>query len=315
MLIVILDGFTSNPGDLDWSGFAALGELTVHERTPPDLVVERAAGADAILTNKTVISADAMSALPDLRYIGVLATGVNVVALDAARARGIAVTNIPTYGTMSVAQATFALLLELTNHVGRHSHAVHEGAWSACEDFSLALTPLVELNGLTLGILGCGAIGQAVARIGRAFGMQVIAYDVAAPEAPDVALVDLDRLFAESDVLSLHCPLTDTTEHVVDAERIAQMKSSAFLLNTARGRLIDERALADALAQGRLAGAGLDVLAVEPPRGSCLLLDAPNCIITPHIAWATRAARTRLIGTAIENLQAFVSGEPINRVA
>jgi glycerate dehydrogenase len=315
MRIVILDGYTSNPGDLDWSGLEAVGELTVYERTPPEHVVERANGATAVLTNKTVLSAAAIDALPDLRYIGVLATGVNIVDLDAARARGIVVTNIPSYGTSSVAQATFALLLELTNHVALHSRAVREGAWTTCADFSLALTPLVELSGLTLGIIGLGAIGQAVARVGQAFGMRVIAHDIAAQGYEDVELVELETLFVQSDVVTLHCPLTDATARIVNAQRISLMKPAALLINTARGPLIDEQALADALAEGRIAGAGLDVLSVEPPPPGNPLLTAPNCVVTPHIAWATRAARARLIRTATENLKGFLAGEVVNQVA
>ncbi len=321
MRIVVLDGYTANPGDLDWQAFSALGELTVHDRTPPGQVVARAAGAEAILTNKTKLDATALKALPQLRYVGVLATGVNVVDLQAARAQGVAVTNVPAYGTASVAQATIALLMELANRVGRHDHAVHAGEWVASEDFCFTRARLTELDGLTLGIVGLGAIGQAVARVAQAFGMRVVAASSGRSSAPSrptdsagIERVPLDELFATADVISLHCPLTPENAGLVNAERLAKMKPTAFLLNTGRGGLIDEAALAAALRAGQLAGAGLDVLSSEPPAADNPLLSAPNCIITPHLAWATQAARRRLLATAAENLRAFAQGKTLNVV-
>jgi glycerate dehydrogenase len=314
MKIVVLDGFTLNPGDLSWSDLESLGECRLYERTPLDLVVERADGAEVVLTNKTVIDAKTMGALPSLRYIGVLATGTNVVDLEEAARRGIIVTNIPAYSTPSVAQQVFALLLELTNHVALHDDAVHSGDWVNCDDFSFTRSPLVELHGLTLGIVGLGGIGQATAAIGLAFGMNVIAANRSKREMAGVAMVDLDTLFSEADVISLHCPLTPETENLINTQRLAQMKTSAFLINTGRGPLIDEAALATALADGVIAGAGLDVLSTEPPAASNPLLDAPNCVITPHIAWASKAARMRLMNTAVGNVTAFQMGRPINTV-
>lgn len=316
MKIVVLDGYTANPGDLDWSPLATLGELTVHDRTPAALILERAVGAQAVLTNKVVLGADEMAALPELRYIGVLATGYNVVDVAAARARGIAVTNVPAYSTPSVAQHVFALLLELARGVGRHADLVRGGRWSASPDFAFWATPQVELAGLTFGIVGFGAIGRAVARIARAFDMRVLVHTrTPVPAAdPDVTFVMLDELFAESDVVSLHCPLTEQTRGLVNAARLAQMKPTAWLLNTGRGPLVDEAALAAALHVGRIAGAGLDVLTLEPPPAGNPLLAAPNCIITPHLAWATRAARQRLLDTAVDNVRAFLAGTSRNRV-
>jgi len=316
MKIVVLDAYTSNPGDLSWAPLTALGPCELFDRTPPDLVVERARDAEIVLTNKAVLDARAIEALPKLRYIGVLATGYNIVDVAAARRRGIPVCNVPEYGTASVAQATFALLLELTNHVGHHAQTVRQGRWSASPDFCYWETPLIELAGLVLGIVGLGRIGRAVARIAQAFGMEVQAFDCAVPPGTveGVRMVALDTLFATSDVVTLHCPLTADNQGLVNAERLAQMKPSAMLLNTARGGLVVEADLARALEEGRLAGAGLDVLCVEPPPADHPLLRAPNCIITPHVAWATRAARARLIQAAAENVRAFLAGEPTNVV-
>lgn len=316
MNIVVLDGHTANPGDLDWSPLAALGDLTVHDRTPAELTVARAAGAQVVLTNKVVLGAQELAALPELRYIGVLATGYNVVDVAAARERGVVVTNVPAYSTPSVAQHVFALLLELTRGAGRHAALVRQGRWSASADFAFWATPQVELAGLTMGVVGFGAIGQAVARIALAFDMRVLVHTRTPVPAkwPQVRFTDLGELFARADVVSLHCPLTDQTRGLVDAARLATMKPSAYLINTGRGPLVDEAALAAALRAGTIAGAGLDVLVQEPPPADNPLLAAPNCIITPHLAWATRAARQRLLDVAIDNVRAFMEGKPQNQV-
>jgi glycerate dehydrogenase len=315
MKIVVLDGFTLNPGDLDWEALTALGELTVYDRTPVAETVARADDAEIVLTNKTVLSREAILSLRKLRCIGVLATGYNVVDVAAANERGIIVTNVPAYGAPSVAQATFALLLEFTNQVGHHAETVRQGRWSASADFCYWDKPLVELSGLTMGIVGYGKIGQAVGRIARAFGMKTLANTRSAKAAEGVAFMDVDSVFARSDVVSLHCPLTPETAKLVNAERIAIMKSTAYLINTGRGGLVDEQALAAALNDGRIAGAGLDVLSVEPPRADNPLLSAKNCIITPHIAWATRAARERLMRIAVENVKAYIEGKARNVVS
>jgi glycerate dehydrogenase len=312
--IVVLDGHTLNPGDLDWHAVEALGELTVHPRTATAEIVARAAGAEILLTNKTPITAETIAALPALRFIGVLATGFNVVDTAAARARGIPVCNVPGYGTASVAQHVFALLLELTQRTGHHAQTVREGRWSACPDFCYWDFPLVELSGRTLGIVGCGSIGEAVARIALAFGMKVIA-SARRPRAMDgVEFVPTEEIFRRADVVSLHCPLTEETRGIVNAARIATMKPSAFLINTGRGPLIVEQDLADALNAGRIAGAALDVLSTEPPPASNPLFTAKNCIITPHIAWATHASRARLMEVVAENICAFLAGTPRNVV-
>jgi len=316
MRIIILDGHTLNPGDLAWDDLQSLGECTVYARTPAELVVERARGAEAVITNKVVLDRGVLEQLPDLRYIGVAATGYNVVDSAAARERGVTVTNVPTYGTQSVAQMTFALLLELCHHVGHHAWTVREGRWSASEDFCYWDYPLIELAGLTMGLIGFGRIGQATARIASAFGLQVLAYDpsCATSPIPEVELTDLRALLTRSDIVSLHCPLTAENRGLIDTERIGWMKPTALLLNTARGPLVREDDLAAALRSGRLAGAALDVLTVEPPPADNPLLTAPNCLITPHIAWATRAARARLMQTLVENLRAFLAGKPVNVV-
>jgi len=317
MRIVILDAHTTNPGDLDWAPLAALGELVVHDRTPADQILARAAGAEAVLTNKTPLAAATLAGLPGLRYVGVLATGVNVVDLAAAGATGITVSNVPAYSTPGVAQAAFALLLELANQTGRLSASVHAGRWQACEDFCYWDGELVELDGLTLGIVGYGEIGRRMARIAAAFGMRVVATSRSrGPGTAEggVAFLDLENLFRTADVVTLHCPLSPETTRLVNAARLAAMKPTAYLINTARGGLVDEQALADALAAGKIAGAGLDVLASEPPRQGSPLLTAPNCVITPHVAWATRKARARLIAAAAENLAAFQAGRPRNVV-
>jgi glycerate dehydrogenase len=312
MKIVVLDGYTTNPGDISWAPIEAVGSLTVHERTPPGEIVARAADADVVLTNKAVVGRAAIEVLPDLKYIGVLATGYNCVDTAAARERGIPVCNVPEYSTPNVVQATFALLLELTNHVGHHAETVRAGRWSACPDFCYWDGDLVELAGLTLGIVGYGRIGQGVAAVGRAFGMKILAHRRTPGGDPEC--VDLETLLGESDVVSLHCPLTPDTKELIDARRIGLMKPSAFLLNTSRGALVNEADLAAALNAGRLAGAGLDVLTVEPPPASNPLLAAKNCIITPHVAWATRNARRRLLEITAGNLRAFAAGTPRNVV-
>ena len=306
--IVVLDGHTANPGDLSWEPLQRLGELTVHDRTAPGDVVTRAADAEVVLTNKTVITAEAIAALPRLKLICVLATGYNVVDVAAAKARGIPVCNVPEYSTPNVAQAVFALLLELTNRTGHHDASVHEGRWAACPDFCYWDGDLVELAGLTVGIVGHGRIGRAVGHVARALGMNVIFYRRSHDGEP--GCVDLDTLFSQSDVVSLHCPLTPDTNALVNARRIEQMKPTAYLLNTARGPLVNEADLAAALHSGRIAGAGLDVLSVEPPSPSNPLLPAPRCVIPPHIAWAPRDARRRLLETTAGNVAAFLSGSP-----
>ncbi len=316
MRIVVLDGFTMNPGDLEWRALEALGDLKVYERTPVEQVVPRAAGAAVVLTNKTPLDAEAIRALPELAFIGVLATGYNVVDLAAARARGIPVSNVPAYSTRSVQQMTFALLLELTQKCGEHDRAVKAGEWARCEDFMFQFGPLVELDGLTLGVVGFGTIGRAVAQTALSFGMRVVTASRTRPAdlPPGVEWVTVEELFRCADVVSLHCPLTPDTREIVCDRTLAWMKPSALLINTGRGGLVDEAALARALNDGRLAGAGVDVLSTEPPDPSNPLLAAKNCVITPHCAWATRAARQRLLDITVANVQAFQSGRPIHVV-
>ncbi len=316
MNIVVLDGFTLNPDDLSWDPLKQLGACEIHNRTPPQSIMERARDAEIVLTNKTVLTADTVAALPKLKYIGVLATGYNVVDIVAAKERGIPVTNVPGYGTHSVAQFTFALLLELAHHVGHHAQTVRESRWVRSPDFCYWDSPLVELHGLTFGVIGFGQIGRAVANLADAFGMRVLVHSrsKAADLPPHFQFAELDELVAQSDFVSLHCPLTPENKQFINAPRLAQMKPSAFLLNTSRGPLLDERAVADALNEGKLAGAGLDVLSIEPPKADNPLLSARNCIITPHIAWATRAARARLMEIAVENIRAFLAGAPRNVV-
>lgn len=319
MKIVVLDGYAANPGDISWEPWNDLGEVVIYDRTAPGEVVERAAGADAVLTNKVVIDATVMDRLPELRYVGVLATGYNVVDLEAARRHGVVVTNIPAYSTMSVAQMVMAHLLNITHHVAEHAMAVRRGEWQTSVDFCFALTPLQELDGLTLGIVGYGNTGRATARIAQAFGMKVKAYsskpeEVLAQEGVRKAQ-SLEQLFSEVDVLSLHCPLTETTRHLVNAERLQLMKPQAIVINTGRGPLVDDQALADALNEGRIAAAGIDVLTQEPPRQGSPLIGARNCYITPHIAWATLAARQRLMQIALDNVRAFAAGKPQNVVS
>ena len=314
--IVVLDGHTLNPGDLDWESLKKLGRCEIYERTPEPEILRRARESEIVLTNKTPLNSAAIEALPKLRYIGVLATGYNIVDTAAAQKRGIPVTNVPAYGTRSVAQMTFALILELAHHVGPHSDSVRAGVWSRNPDFCYWNYPLIELAGLSLGIVGFGRIGKTVAVLGAAFGMEVRAYGprLASRPVKGASFCDLQTLFESSDILSLHCPLTPETKELINAGRLALMKRSAFLINTARGGLVDEAALARVLAEGGIAGAALDVLSTEPPDPKNPLLSAPNCLITPHIAWATRAARRRLLNGAVENLAAFLAGNPKNIV-
>jgi glycerate dehydrogenase len=319
--IVVLDAHTlvpGMPGDPQWSIFDPLGPTIVYPRTQPQLVASRAAGAAAVLANKALLPAPILEQLPQLRYVGILATGTNNVDLAAARARGITVTNVPAYSSAAVVQHTFALLLELVTHVAAYDRAVHDGRWSACPDFTFSLGPMIELAGKTLGIVGLGAIGGQVARVGAALGMHVIAAarDTRPVNAPHdhIPRIPLDTLFAQADVISLHCPLTQQTRHLVNAQRLARMKPGAILLNTSRGGLIDEAALAAALHAGQIAGAGLDVLSTEPPAPDNPLLTAPRCILSPHSGWATIEARGRLMTQAAENLRRFLAGDPINVV-
>jgi glycerate dehydrogenase len=308
MNIVVLDGYTLNPGDLSWDALRELGSCEIYDRSAPDEIVPRSTSAEIVLTNKVKLNGEYMSSVSTLKYIGVTATGYNIVDVAAARERKVIVTNVPTYGTQSVAQMTFALLLELTQHVGHHAQTVREGRWTRSPDFCYWDYPLIELDGLTLGVIGFGKIGKMVGQLAEAFGMKVLTYSRKQPVA------EMETLFRRSDIISLHCPLTPQTEHLVNEKRLAWMKPTAFLLNTSRGPLIDESALAKALNEGRIAGAGLDVLAVEPPTADNPLLRAKNCLITPHIAWATRAARSRLMEAVVENVRAFLAGESKNVV-
>jgi len=317
MKIVVLDGYGLNPGDLSWKGMEALGELTVYDRTSPSELMERSEGAEALITNKTLITAENMEALPELKYIGVLATGYNVVDIEAAKARGIVVTNIPAYSTSSVAQMVFAHILNITQRVGHYAEENSKGRWTNNADFCYWDTDLVELDGKKMGIVGFGNIGQATARIAQAFGMEVLLYTSKEQSALPQGMrkVALDELFAESDVISLHCPLTPDTKEMVNAERLKLMKPGAILVNTGRGPLVNEQDLADALNEGRIAAAGLDVLSIEPANADNPLLGAKNCFITPHIAWATKEARTRLMQIAVQNLKSYQEGYIINNVA
>ena len=317
MKIVVLDGYGLNPGDLSWKGMEALGELVVYDRTSPSEVMERSANAEVLITNKTVITAEHMAALPQLKYIGVLATGYNVVDIDEARHRGIVVTNIPAYSTASVAQMVFAHVLNITQRVGYYANENAKGRWTNSIDFCYWDTNLIELEGKKMGIVGLGNIGQATARIAQAFGMEILVFTSKEQSALPKGMkkVTLDELFAQSDVVSLHCPLTPDTKEMVNAARLRTMKPSAILINTGRGPLVNEQDLADALNEGRIAAAGLDVLSVEPSVFGNPLFYARNCFITPHIAWATKEARTRLMDIAVNNLKSYQEGNVINNVA
>ena len=311
MKIVVLDGYALNPGDLSWEPLKALGETEIYEHTKPQEVAGRIAGAEIAVTNKTVLGAKEMDAAPGLRYIGVLATGYNVVDLAQARRRGIVVTNVPAYSTAAVAQHVFALLLEICQRVGHHSREVHAGRWAANRDFCFWDYPLIELNGKTMGIVGYGQIGQATARIARAFGMRVLVYS---RHATGEEFVPLDTLLAQSDVVSLHCPLTEQNAGMIDSEALSKMKRGAILINTARGPLVDEAALREALLSGHLAAAAVDVVSREPILSDNPLLGLDNCIITPHIAWACKESRQRLMDIATENVRRFIAGDPVNVV-
>ena len=314
MKIVILDGYTLNPGDLSWESLKKIGTCEIYDRTPEEKILERSIGAEIVLTNKTPLRAENISKLATLEYIGLLSTGYDVVDVAAAKSKGITVTNIPTYGTPSVAQMVFSHILNLVQPVGMHSESVKSDQWSASSDFCYWIWPLIELKGKTLGIVGLGKIGREVAKISQAFDMKVIAHDRFVLVDKEIPLVEFDELLKESDFISLHCPLTAETNKFINCERISQMKSSAFIINTSRGALIDEHALADALNQGRIAGAGLDVLSKEPPIPENPLLSAKNCFITPHIAWATLEARERLLNLAASNIVAFLDGTPVNTI-
>lgn len=316
MKIVVLDGYALNPGDLSWDGIRQFGDVTIYDRTPNDLIVERLGDAQIILLNKTPITADTLEKCPSVKLICVLATGYNVVDCDAAKARGIPVCNVPAYGTAAVSQFTFALLLELCHHVGHHSQSVHAGNWCRNADFCYWDTPQMELAGKTMGIIGFGRIGRAVGTIAKAFGMRVIAYNRSqCIEGEAIGeYVDLDTLLATADVISLHCPLTPVTENIINKENLAKMKDGAILINTARGQLVDEAALAEALRSGKLRGAAVDVVTKEPMLEGNPLLDTPNCIITPHMAWAPVESRQRIMDCTVRSITSYLDGHPVNTV-
>ncbi|NLF93448.1 MAG: D-2-hydroxyacid dehydrogenase [Oligosphaeraceae bacterium] len=314
--IVVLDGYVANPGDFSWGPLQDMGDCQVYERTGSRAeLLERAAGAEVILTDKVPISAEVLAVLPDLRFVSVLATGYNIVDVPACRRHGVVVSNVPNYSTESVAQHTFALLLQMLNHTDEYTREVAGGAWSRSRDFTLFLSPIREISGMTLGIIGYGAIGQAVARIARSFGMKVLVVTRTPKEDPAVSFCSLEELLRQSDVVSLHCPQTAETTRIINASNIALMQPGALLLNTARGGLVDEEALAQALNSGRLSGAALDVLCSEPPAAENPLLQARNCHITPHVAWAGLGARRRLMEITFANVRAYLEGRPINVVS
>lgn len=317
MKIVVLDGYTLNPGDISWEGMEALGDVTVYDRTKEDEIVSRIGDAEVVYTNKTPITRETLDACPSVKFIGVLATGYNVVDIEAAKEKGIPVSNIPTYGTAAVSQFAIALLLELCHHVGEHSQAVKAGDWSSNPDWCFWNYPLVELAGKTMGIIGFGRIGQDTGKIAQALGMKVLAYD--AYQKPELETetckyADLDTLFAESDVISLHCPLFPSTQGIINKENIAKMKDGVMIINDSRGPLIVEEDLRDALNSGKVAGAAVDVVSTEPIQMDNPLLDAKNCIITPHIAWAPKESRQRLMDIAVDNLKCYAEGKPQNVV-
>lgn len=314
MKAVILDGYTENPGDLSWSRLEELCDCTVYDRTPPELILERCAGCEIVVTNKTPLRRETLEKLPELKFIALLSTGFNVVDVDFCREKNIPVSNIPTYSTEAVAQLVFAFILEHCNGVAVHTAAVHGGEWTNCPDFSFSKTNLTEINGKTIGIIGYGKIGKAVARIANAFGMKVLVNTSHPGDDNGVEFVSLDELLSCSDFVTLHTPLTPKTEKLVNAEFLAKMKKTAFLINTSRGGAVDEYALAAALKAGDIAGAGLDVLSSEPPKADCPLMGCPNCFITPHIAWAGFETRTRLMKVFNGNIEAFLSGKPQNVV-
>lgn len=317
MKIVVLDGYTLNPGDLNWDDLKKIGDLVVYDRTPVEEIADRAAGAEIVFTNKAPLSKDTLNKLPSLKYIGVLATGYNIVDTETAKANGVIVCNVPGYGTTSVVQMTFALLLELCLHVQRHSDAVMNGKWTSSPDWCFWDHPLVELAGKTIGIIGFGNIGKQVGDVATAFGMNILGnsrHRTDQSHRKNFAWADVEELLEKSDVVSIHCPLFPETKGLINKERLSLMKSSAFLLNTSRGPIIVEEDLADALNNNVIAGAGIDVLSTEPPRAGSQLFGAKNCIITPHIAWATKEARARLMQTTVNNLNSFLKGNPVNVV-
>ena len=319
MKIVVLDGYTENPGDLSWAGMEALGEVTVYDRTPLDdegEIIRRIGDADVVLTNKTPISRAALDACPSVKFISVLATGYNVVDVAAARKKNIPVSNIPTYGTASVGQFAIALLLEICHHIGHHNEAVHAGRWEHCADWCFWDYPLIELAGKTMGVIGFGRIGQQTGKIAKALEMNVIAYD-SYPNDTGKAIaeyVSLDELLAKSDVIAVHCPLFPETQGIINKDNIAKMKDGVIILNNSRGPLVVEQDLADALNSGKVAAAGLDVVSTEPIKGDNPLLKAKNCIITPHISWAPKESRQRIMDCAVANGKAYIAGAPINVV-
>lgn len=317
MKIVVLDGYTENPGDLSWDGLAAYGDLTVYDRTPPDEIAARMHDAEIVLTNKTPISRQTLAACPHVRYIGVLATGYNVVDIQAAKERGVPVCNVPTYGTAAVGQFAIALLLEICHHIGAHSESVHKGDWENSADWCYWNYPLIELAGKTMGIIGYGRIGQATGRIAQAMGMNVIAVDAfhhQSLEGPTMHYVELDELLAQADVISLHCPLLESTQGIICKKNIDKMKDGVIIINNSRGPLIVEADLADALRAGKVYAAGVDVASTEPIERDNPLLSAPNCLITPHISWASRESRQRLMDIAVKNVAQFIAGAPVNVV-
>lgn len=317
MKIVILDAYTSNPGDLSWDRFEDVGEVIVYDYTPESLIVERCKDADVIIDNKVALNSDIIKQLPKLKYIGMLSTGFNVIDTVAAKEQGVIVSNVPTYSTSAVAQLTFALILEVYNQVGVHSKAVHDGEWSSCRDFSFLKTPLIELSGKTIGIIGFGKIGNEVAKIAEAFGLNILCYvphEKPLPNLNNFRFVTLDQLAKNSDIITLHCPLTPETTGMINKTFISKMKKNAIVINTSRGQAVDEKALADAINSGKIAGAGVDVLSTEPPKAGNPLLSCEKCFITPHVAWAGFETRQRLLDVVYENLKAFSDGEPINVV-
>ncbi len=317
MNIVILDAYTTNPGDLSWDSFNEFGKVTVYDYTPADLVIERCKDAEIVIDNKVIISEEIINQLPKLKYIGMLSTGFNVVDIYAAKKHGIVVCNVPTYSTSAVAQLTFALILEIYNQVGIHSTAVHNGEWTMCRDFSFQKTPLIELAGKTIGLIGYGKIGSEVAKIADAFGMNILCYvpsKKALPDFKNFSFVSLEDIARKSDIVSLHCPLTPDTQGIINEAFINKMKKSAIVINTSRGPAVDEKALADALNTGKIFAAGVDVLSTEPPKADNPLLNCKNCFITPHVAWAGYETRERLISVVYENVKAFADGNPVNVV-
>lgn len=315
--IVVLEGYAVNPGDLSWEGLNKLGALTVYDRTPADQVAAHIGDAQVVYTNKVVIDAELMDRCPNMKFVGVLATGYNVVDVQAAKQRGVTVCNVPAYSTPSVAQMTFSLLLDICTHAAQHSDSVHAGKWSACPDFCYWETPQIELAGQTMGIIGYGRIGQSVSRIASVFGMNVLcnSRSRACKDLPEnCRYAGLDEIYAQSDVISLHCPLQESTEGIICRDTIAKMKDGVIILNTGRGPLVVEQDLADALNSGKVYAAGVDVVSAEPIRADNPLLTAKNCLITPHIAWAPKASRQRLMDVAVNNLEAWLKGAPINTV-